>query len=308
MLKALYAKIRTARRNQISVDERARSQAHSRKLSRVLGDNCYTPAAIERWLARFREGDLSWAGHSRLDRPVIDISECLHSFLDKFPFASANMMYKYFRMVRGIIMAILQRDIGLKKFSRRWAPHQFSSSQKTDHVNYSRALLHLLQQLRPFDFEGITTGGESGFRHECESDPMFASSAEMVLPRLRAGFQAKKKIMTVFFTTTRLIVLNSLPPGQSFTQDYFISEIVPAFAKEKLRFQRHHPEVTFSVHIDNSRCHNGRMATAEFNLRRLGCAEHPPYSPDLSPCEFWPFSFLKEKLKDRQLRGVLSLQ
>jgi histone-lysine N-methyltransferase SETMAR len=38
----------------------------------------------------------------------------------------------------------------------------------------------------------------------------------------------------------------------------------------------------------------------------LGRAEHPPYSPDLSPCDFWLFGFLKEKLKDLQLRGVQS--
>jgi hypothetical protein len=32
---------------------------------------------------------------------------------------------------------------------------------KADGVNRSRALLHLLQQLQPFDFEGITKGDES---------------------------------------------------------------------------------------------------------------------------------------------------
>jgi hypothetical protein len=31
------------------------------------------------------------------------------------------------------------------------------------------------------------------------------------------------------------------------------------------------------------------------------------YSPDLSPCDFWLFDFLKEKFKDRQLREVQSL-
>jgi hypothetical protein len=49
------------------------------------------------------------------------------------------------------------------------------------------------------------------------------------------------------------------------------------------------------------------MATAEFDRWRLGRAEHAPYSPELSPCDFWLFDFLKEKLKDRQLRGVQSL-
>jgi histone-lysine N-methyltransferase SETMAR len=114
----------------------------------------------------------------------------------------------------------------------------------------------------------------------------------------------KTTMITVSFTAARSIVLNNLPEGQPFTRDYCISEIVLAFTKEKLRFRRHHPGVTFSVRMDNSGCRDGRMATAEFDCRRLERAEHPPYSPDLNPCDFWFFGFLKEELKDRQLRAV----
>jgi hypothetical protein len=35
------------------------------KLSQVLGNNYYSPENIKRWLARFREGDLSCADHSQ---------------------------------------------------------------------------------------------------------------------------------------------------------------------------------------------------------------------------------------------------
>jgi histone-lysine N-methyltransferase SETMAR len=281
-------------------------RVHS-KLSRVLGDDCYSLAAIERWLARFQEGDLSCGDQARPGRPQIDISGCLRAFLDRFPFASANMMAKHFRIARGTVTDILRRDLGLRKFTRRWVPHQLSPAQKADRVKCSRALLLRLQQLQQFDFEGITTGDESWFRYQYDSDSMFARSADMVVPRLRAGFQVKKTMVTIFFTATRLLILNCLPQGQVFTQDYFRSEIVPAFTKERLRFRRFHPGWTFSVHMDNSRCHNGRKATAEFERRILGRAEHPPYSPDLSPCDFWLFGFLKEKLKDRQLHGVQSL-
>jgi hypothetical protein len=75
----------------------------------------------------------------------------------------------------------------------------------------------------------------------------------------------------------------------------------------KLGFRRHHPGVTFSVHLDNASSHNGGMATAEFDRRRLGRAEHPPYSPNLSPRSFWIFGFMKEKFKNHQLRGAQSL-
>jgi hypothetical protein len=190
VIKFLWMKGREARRVHI-------------KLSRVLSIHCSGSAVIERWLARFRQGDLSCVDHSRSGRSVIDISECLRAFLGKFPFASANTIFKHFRRAHGTIMEILQRDIWLEKLSRRWMPHQLSSSQKAGRVFRSRALLHLL---RYFDFKGITTGDESSFRHQYEADSMFAPSADMVLSRLRAGFQVKKTMITVLFAATRLIV------------------------------------------------------------------------------------------------------
>jgi hypothetical protein len=84
------------------------------KLFRVLGDDCSRPAAIERWLARFHEGDLSSANHFRSGRLVIDISEYLHAALEKFPFVSANMMSKHFRRMHGTVMEILQRHLVIK--------------------------------------------------------------------------------------------------------------------------------------------------------------------------------------------------
>jgi hypothetical protein len=48
--------------------------------------------------------------------PGIDISECFLVFFAQFPFTSANMMSKHFYIVRGIIMEILDRDLGLKSF------------------------------------------------------------------------------------------------------------------------------------------------------------------------------------------------
>jgi hypothetical protein len=84
------------------------------KLSRVLGDDCSSPAAIECWLARFRESDLSCADHSRSGRPVIDIPECLRVFLDTIPYTSANMMSKHFCITHRTIIELPQRDLGHK--------------------------------------------------------------------------------------------------------------------------------------------------------------------------------------------------
>jgi hypothetical protein len=51
--------------------------------------------------------------------------------------------------------------------------------------------------------------------------------------------------------------------------------------------------------MDNSMCHNGRKITDELENLKLDRVDHPPYSRDLIPCDFWLFGMLKQKVQDR---------
>jgi hypothetical protein len=55
----------------------------------------------------------------------------------------------------------------------------------------------------------------------------------------------------------------------------------------------------FFVHMDHSMCHNSRKVTDELENRKLVRVAHPPNSRDLSPCDFWRFGMLKQKIQDR---------
>jgi transposase len=56
--------------------------------------------------------------------------------------------------------------------------------------------------------------------------------------------------------------------------------------------------------MDNSMCHNGRKVANELDNLKLDRVPHPPYSPDLSPCDFWLFNMLKQAIKDREFHAV----
>jgi hypothetical protein len=54
--------------------------------------------------------------------------------------------------------------------------------------------------------------------------------------------------------------------------------------------------------MDNSMCHNGHQVIDELLRLKILRALHPPYSPDISPCDFWMFGHFKRKQKDRHLQ------
>jgi transposase len=46
-------------------------------------------------------------------------------------------------------------------------------------------------------------------------------------------------------------------------------------------------------------CHNGAKITEKLEKRHIARTPHPPSSPDLSPCDFWLYEILKQKMKER---------
>jgi transposase len=96
-----------------------------------------------------------------------------------------------------------------------------------------------------------------------------------------------------------LLVLNLLPKGTKFNQDYFIDAVLPNLYSEKRRIVSRKGLPSFSVHMDNSMRHNGAKITERLEKRHIARAPHAPYSPDLSPCDFWLIVILKQKIMER---------
>ena len=51
---------------------------------------------------------------------------------------------------------------------------------------------------------------------------------------------------------------------------------------------------------DNASSHKTKQVTAYLEDIEMKALNHPPYSPDLSPCDFWLFSKLKNHLSGKE--------
>jgi hypothetical protein len=131
---------------------------------------------------------------------------------------------------------------------------------------------------------------------------MFASSQDEVIPRTKATIGAYKVMVTIFFSGLHLIILKALRLGTRFNQEYFIIEILPGIVNEGRQIIHRIQRGTFYVHVDNSMCHNGHIVTEQLATKMLERVAHRAYSPDLSPCGFWLFRMLKQKITDRVFR------
>lgn len=104
-----------------------------------------------------------------------------------------------------------------------------------------------------------------------------------------------KLMATVFWDVSGVIHVDFLEPGSTINADRYIQTLKDL----KKRLGRVRTNKKIVLHHDNARPHTARATVEAINTLGFSLLPHPPYSPDLAPCDFHLFP----KLKD-YLRGV----
>ena len=119
-------------------------------------------------------------------------------------------------------------------------------------------------------------------------------------PRPKKARQSKsthKLLMIPFFDSTSMIYMHWVPTGLTVNKEYYV-EVLREFRK---RFRRKRPALFKSgqwhFQQDNAPVHDSILVTDYLTKMGIKTVPHPPYSPDLAPCDFWLFPKRKEKLR-----------
>jgi histone-lysine N-methyltransferase SETMAR len=56
------------------------------------------------------------------------------------------------------------------------------------------------------------------------------------------------------------------------------------------------------IHLHNCKVHNSERTTRQFHDFQVTRLPHPPYSPDISPCDFWFFGWSREQMRGYEFR------
>ena len=83
-----------------------------------------------------------------------------------------------------------------------------------------------------------------------------------------------------------------VPTGQTVNKEYYV-EVLREFRKRPILFK----SGQWHFHQDNAPVHNFILVTDYLTKMGIKTVPHPPYSPDLAPCDFCLFLKLKENLR-----------
>ena len=115
-----------------------------------------------------------------------------------------------------------------------------------------------------------------------------------------------KTMLICFFDSQGVVHKEFVPPGQTVNKQYYHE----FFERLRKRVHRVRPEIadTWMLHHDNAPCHTAISVNECLSKKVISLVPQPPYSPDVSPCDFFLFPKLKFHLKSRHFGTVDNIQ
>jgi transposase len=102
-------------------------------------------------------------------------------------------------------------------------------------------------------------------------------------------------IVTIVWNPTEFYRIVAFPKGMKFNADYYISHILDPLA-EWGRSPVGGSDRRLHAHADNARPHTAKEVTEFLSGNGMKRGPDPPYSPDLTLCDFYFFGYIKDRL------------
>ena len=127
-------------------------------------------------------------------------------------------------------------------------------------------------------------------------------------PRPKKARMSRSRVKTiiVFFDSRGIVHKEFVPPRQSVNHAFY-KDVLERLRKRVQRVRRDIVDEWVLQH-DNAPAHTA-LSIREFLAKKIiPVLPHPPYSPDLAPCDFYLILKLKSKLKGRHFGTMENIQ
>ena len=266
-------------------------------LQKVYGNGALKYATVCKWARLFNDGRESIENDPRVGRPVSVLTEKNVSIVKKFIEEDTRYTVQEIEEFSGIhlssFLKILRERLGLRKICTSWVPHLLTDEQKQSRVRLASQVIEKYDKCDPRRLEEIATGNETWIYHfqpdsKAENKVWISSEGDRPVIVCRCK-TSNRMLYAIFFDSKGPVLQIPVPKGSSVTGKFYREGVLSQLVNF---YQKRRPHTGFrsiNLHRDNAPAH--KSATVQEYLIESGfdVLDHPPYSPDLSPCDFWLF-------------------
>jgi histone-lysine N-methyltransferase SETMAR len=160
-------------------------------------------------------------------------------------------------------------------------------------------------------FDKVIAGEETWcFQYNPETNRQTMQWKTQNSPQPKKARMSRSQVKTMFvcfFDHKRIVHYEFTAQGQTVNQQCYLEVLTRL--RESVRRKR--PGIwpdKWILHHDNISAHDEFRVREFMATNSIPNMEHPPYSPDLAPCDFWLFPKLKNSLKGQRLAYLSDIQ
>jgi histone-lysine N-methyltransferase SETMAR len=293
-----YIKVRTA----LSISARV---IHD-ELTSVYGDEAPSLSTVERWSKLFREGREEIEDKARPGRPITETTaenvEQVRLLIDDDPRITIDDIQEQTDLSYGTVQRIIVDHLKLRKIAARYIPKDLTDLQRAERVRICKQNVAKIHQ-GTWRLCDVITGDESWFYHKQIgrkiSNKAWVRKGDPPPTVARPNRFAPKTLFSIFFKSTGPMLVHRVERRQTVDHHYYMHQCLRPLIDEIKRQRPSYGTRGIKIHHDNGRPHVHKDVTDFLESEGLTIIEHPAYSPDLSPCDFWLFDLIKDSLNDQ---------
>lgn len=272
------------------------------KLRATFGDEVPSKATIYNWYAEFKRGRSSVSDESRTGRPTTSKTaeniEKVHEMIQ----ADRHTTYREIQATLGIDMKqineILHNHLNVKKLCSRWIPHNLSETQKQARVKWCTENLKRFNSGNSNLVYDIVTGDETWiYSYEPQTkqqSTVWVFQNEPKPTKVVRSRSVAKKMIACFFNKTGHVATIALEDRRTVNAEWYTTICLPEVINELRKSNRNRRII---LHHDNASAHTARQTIDYLKQQNVELMTHCPYSPDLSPNDFFLFPNIKNKMR-----------
>ena len=264
-------------------------------------------STICRWVAKFQSGQQQLKDAARPGRPVTSTTPKNVEKIRELLKTDARLTVRQLSRMTGLSLSrvhlILKKHLKVKKINARWIPHLLTEDQKKARVTMAKKLLNMYPKFSQKSFTNLITGDET-WVHYFEpkrkvSNKIWATKNARRPTIAKRTRTVKKVLYAIFFSSSGLAIQIAVPKGRTVTGRFYKNVVL----KQLKKYYKQRRPVMGLKYVrllhDNAPAHKAAIVTDFLKSEKVTVLPHPPYSPDLAPCDY--FSLRKDITREKRL-------
>ena len=199
----------------------------------------------------------------------------------------------------------------MRKVCARWIPHLLTEEQKTQRLKCARELLKTYKGCYRRVISNLLTGDGTWvhmFEPQRRADNKQWNRKDKKRPCIaKRTISSKKMLYAIFFNSSGPVSQVPCPSGHTVTGRFYKNSVRRKWKSFTIRNDQAKDGQESTFYTTTPPSISVRLLSRFLASEKVKILNHPPYSSDLSPCEFFLFPRLKKMLSGNKYTSRSSL-